>query len=44
MKIIMEVRNVCICELSRNDFSVASCYYFNPKNKLITDKKEYYIK
>ena len=30
--------------VSRNDLSVASCYYFNPKNKLITDKKEYDIK
>lgn len=30
--------------VSRNDLSVASCYYFNPKNKLITDKKGYDIK
>ena len=30
--------------VSRNDLSVASCYYFNPKDKLITDKKEYDIK
>lgn len=30
--------------VSRNDLSVASCYYFNPKNQLITDKKGYDIK
>ena len=30
--------------VSRNDLSVASCYYLNPENKLITDKKEYDIK
>ena len=30
--------------VSRNDLSVASCYYFKPKNKLITEKREYDIK
>lgn len=30
--------------VSRNDLSMASCYYLEPKSKLITNKKEYIAK